>query len=49
MQKHIYKNESDKDCFPHDAAYSYSKDLAYRAISGTILKDRAYEIAINPK
>ena len=26
--KHIYKNELDNACFPHDAAYSDSKDLA---------------------
>ena len=26
--KHIYKNESDKACFAHDAAYSDSKDLS---------------------
>ena len=41
--KHVYKNEIDKACFSHDAAYSDSKDLA------KILKDNAYEIAINPK
>ena len=26
--KHIYKNESDKAGFAHDAAYSDSKDLS---------------------
>ena len=46
---YIYKNEFDKACFTHDAAYSNSKDLAKRTISGMILKGRAYEIAINPK
>ena len=25
---YIYKNELDKDCFSHDAAYADSKDLA---------------------
>ena len=34
-----------KACFAYDAAYSDSKDLAKRAISDKILKDRAYEIA----
>ena len=29
---HIYKNESDKACFAHDAAYSDSTDLAKRTI-----------------
>ena len=26
--KHLYRNELDKACFSHDAAYSNSKDLA---------------------
>ena len=30
---HIYKNELDKTCFVHDAAYSDSKDLAKRTVS----------------
>ena len=47
--KHIYKNELDKACFAHDAAYSDSKDLAKRTISDKIMKDRAYKIAINPR
>ena len=47
--KHIYTHELNKVCFAHDAAYSDSKDLAKRTISDKILKDRVYEIAINPK
>ena len=47
--KHIYKNELDKVCFAHDAAYCDSKDFAKRTISDKILKDKAYEIALNPK
>ena len=43
--KHLYRNELDKACFTHDAAYSDSKDSAKRTISDKILKDRAYEIA----
>ena len=31
--KHIYKNELDKVCFTHNAAYSDSKDLAKRTVS----------------
>ena len=38
-----------KACFAHDAAYSDSKDLTKGSISDKILKDRAYEIAINYK
>ena len=45
----MYKNELVKACFAHDAAYSDSKHLAKRTVSDKILKDRAYEIAINPK
>ena len=47
--KHIYKNELDKAYFANDAAYSGCKDLAKRTILDTILRDIAYEIAINPK
>ena len=45
--KHLYRNELDKACFAHDAAYSYDEDLAKRIISDLILKDRAYETARN--
>ena len=48
--KHVYGNELDKACFPHDiflVIYDW-KDLAKRMISD-ILKDRAYEIARNCK
>ena len=47
--KHLYRNELDKACFAHNAAYSESKDLAKRTISKKVLKDRAYEIARNCK
>ena len=45
--KHLYRNESDKAFFAHDAAYPDSNDLAKRTISDNILKDRAYKIARN--
>ena len=45
----IHKNELDKACFGHDAAYFDSKDITKRTIADKILKDRSYEIAINPK
>ena len=47
--KHLYRNELDKACFAHDAAYSDSKDLAKRIISRKILKDRAHETPKNCK
>ena len=43
--KRLYRDELDKACFAHDAAYSDSKDLAKRTILGKILKDRAWEFA----
>ena len=45
----IHKNELDKACFQHDAAYSDSKDLVKRTQSDKILKDKAFEIASDPK
>ena len=45
--KHLCRNELDKACFPHNAAYSDSSNLAKRSISDKILKDRPYEIARN--
>ena len=47
--KHLYRIELDKACFAHDAAYSDGIDLAKRTISDNILKDKAYEIAVNCK
>ena len=43
----MYRNEIDKTCFAHDAAYSDNKDLVKRTTSDKIFKDRAYEIARN--
>ena len=46
---YIYKNELGKACFVHDAAYSDSKDLTKRTIADKILKNRAFDIAKDPK
>ena len=46
---YIYKNKLDKICFLHNATYADSKDLAKRTLSDKVLKERAYEIALNPK
>ena len=46
---HIYKNELDKTCFVHDAAYSDSKDLTKRAVADKILKNKAFDNAKDPK
>ena len=45
----MYKNELDKACFVHDAAYSDSKDLTKRTIADKNLKNRAFDIAKDPK
>ena len=46
---YIYKNELDKACFVHDVAYSDSKDIAKRTVADKILKNKAFDIAKDPK
>ena len=46
---YIYKNELHKACFVHDAAYSDSKDLTKRTVADNILKNKASDIAKDPK
>ena len=49
---YIYKNELDKACFAHDAAYSDRKenqDLTERTVADKILRDNAFNIAKDPK
>ena len=46
---YIYKNELDKACFAHDTAYSDSKDLTKRTIADKTLKNKAFNIAKDPK
>ena len=46
---YIYKNELDKACFAHDAAYSDSKNVNKRTAADKILKDKAYKIAKDPQ
>ena len=46
---YIYKNELDKACFGHDAAYSDSKDLTKRTVADKISKNKAFDIAKDPK
>ena len=47
--RNIYRNELDKACFQHDMTYGYFKDLAKRAASDEVLRDKAFNIAKNPK
>ena len=46
---YIYKNELDKACFQHNIAYGDSKDLKRRTFSDKVLRDKALNIAKNPK
>ena len=46
---YIYKNELDKACFAHDVPYSDSKDLTKRTVADKILRNRAFNIAKDPK
>ena len=48
-RSYIYKNELDKACFQQDMAYGNFKDLKRRAASDKILRDKAFNIAKNPK
>ena len=47
--EYIYKNDLDKACFQHDMAYDKFKDLSKRTQSDKFLRDKAFEIASNPK
>ena len=46
---YIFKNELDKACFAHDAAYSDSKNLTKRTIADKTLRDKAFNIAKDKK
>ena len=43
----LYRNELDKACFKHDAAYAKYKDKENRLISDQKLRNSAYDIASN--
>ena len=45
----IYINDLNKACFQHNMVYGRSKDLARRTESDKVLRDKAFEIASNPK
>ena len=47
--RHIYQNELDKACFQHDMAYGVFEDLIRRIASDKISRDKAFNIAKNPK
>ena len=47
--RYIYRNELDKACFQHDSAYPDHKDLINRTEADKVVRDKAYDIASNPK
>ena len=47
--RYIYRNGLDKVCFQHDSAYADHKDLINRTKADKVLRDKAYNIASNPK
>ena len=47
--RYISRNELDKACFQHDSAYADHKDLINRTEADKVLRDKAYDIASNPK
>ena len=47
--RYIYRNELDKACFQHGVAYGDFKDLAKRTAADKVLRDKAFNIAKDPK
>ena len=47
--RYIYQNELDKACFQHDMAYGDFKDLNRRTFADKLLRDKAFNIATDPK
>ena len=44
-----YNNDLDKACFKHDIVYGDFKDLARGTVFDKVLRDKAFNIAKNPK
>ena len=47
--RYIYRNELDKSCFQHDLTHGDFKALARKTASDKVLRDKAFNIAKNPK
>ena len=47
--RYIYKNELDRAYLQHDMAYGDFKDLKKRTAADKVLRDKAFNIAKNPK
>ena len=46
---YIYRNNLDKACFQHDSAYADNKDLINKTKADKVSRDKACNIASNPK
>ena len=46
---YMYRNKLDKACFQHDSGYADHKYLINRTETDKVLRDKAYDIASNPK
>ena len=47
--RYIYRNKLDKACFQHGMVYGDFKDLKRRTAADNVLRDKAFNIAKNPK
>ena len=47
--RYLYKNELDKACFRHGMGYGDFKDSAKRTAADKVLRDKAFNIAKDPK
>ena len=47
--RYIYQIELDKTCFQHDMAYGDFKNLPGRTAYDEVLREKAFNIAKNPK
>ena len=47
--RYIYQKELDKACFQHHMAHGDFKDITRRTASDQVLRDKAFNIAKNPK
>ena len=47
--RYIHQNKLDKACFQHDIVYGDFKDLNRRTAAHKVLRDKALDIAKNPK
>ena len=47
--KYICRNKLDKSCFQHDMAYGYFKNVAKRTAADKVLRDKAFNVAKDPK